>query len=49
MDKETIIKLFTKINKCVSSLRTVYSENEGQNSVDFNGEKVRFTYEVLEI
>ena len=47
--KEPRIKLFKKINKSVLSHITFYFEDEDNKSVDFNGETISFTCQLIKI
>ena len=47
--KEPRIKLFEKINKSVLSHITFYFEDDDHKTVDFNGEKISFTCQLIKI
>ena len=47
--KEPRIKLFKKINKPVSSHITFYLEDDDHKPVDFNGETISFTCQLIKI
>ena len=47
--KEPGIKLFEDINKYVLSHTTFYLEDDGYKSVDFNGETISFTCQLIKI
>ena len=47
--KEPRVKLFKKINKSVLSHITFYFEDDDHNSVDFNGETISFTCQLIKI
>ena len=47
--KEPRVKLFKKINKSVLSHRTFYFEDDDHKAVDFNGETVSFTCQLIKI
>ena len=47
--KELEIKLFKKVNKSVLSHVTFYLEDDGHEPVDFNGETVSFTCQLIKI
>ena len=47
--KEPKIKLFKKINKLVLSHRTFYLEDDDYKPVDFNGETISFTCQLIKI
>ena len=47
--KETRIKLFKKINKSVTSHITFYFEDDDNKPVDFNGETISFTCQLIKI
>ena len=46
--KEPRVKLFKKINKSVSHI-TFYSEDDDHKSIDFNGETISFTCQLIKI
>ena len=45
--KEPRIKLFKKINKSVLSAITIYLEDDDHKPVDFNGETISFTCQLI--
>ena len=47
--KEPRVKLFKKINKSVLSLITFYLEDDDYKAVDFNGELISFTCQLIKI
>ena len=47
--KEPRVKLFKKVNKSVLSHITFYFEDDDHKSVDFNGETISFTCQLIEI
>ena len=47
--KEPRIKLFKKINKAVLSHLTFYLRDDFDKPVDFNGEKISFTCQLIKI
>ena len=47
--KEPRVKLFKKINKSVLSHITIYFEDDDHKPVDFNGETVSFTCQLIKI
>ena len=47
--KEPKIKLFKKINKSVLSHITFYLEDDDHNAIDFNGETISFTCQLIKI
>ena len=47
--KEPRVKLFKKINKSVLSHITFYFEDDGYKTVDFHGETISFTCQVIKI
>ena len=47
--KEPRIKLFKKINKSVPSYITIFFEDDDHKPVDFNGETVSFTCQLIKI
>ena len=47
--KEARIKLFKKVNKSVLSHITFYFEDDDHKSVDFNGETISFTCQLIKI
>ena len=47
--KEPKIKLFKKVNKSALSHITFYSEDDDHKSVDFNGETISFTCQLIKI
>ena len=47
--KEPRVKLFKKVNKSVLSHITFYFEVDDYNSVDFNGERISFTCQLIKI
>ena len=47
--KEPRVKLFKKVNKSVSSHITFYFEDDDHKAVDFNGETVSFTCQLIKI
>ena len=47
--KEPRIKLFKKSNKPVLSHITFYLEDDDHKPVDFNGETISFTYQLIKI
>ena len=47
--KEPRVKLFKKINKSVLSLITFYFEDDDYKPVDFNGETISFTCQLIKI
>ena len=47
--KEPRIKLFEKINKSVLSHITFYFEDDDHKTVDFNGETISFTCQLIKI
>ena len=47
--KEPIVKLFKKVNESVLSHVTFYLEDDDQKPVDFNGETVSFTCQLIKI
>ena len=47
--KEPRVKLFKKINKSVLSHITFYFEDDDHKSVDFNGETISFTCQLIKI
>ena len=47
--KEPRIKLFKKVNKSVLSHITFYFEDDDYKPVDFNNEKISFTYQLIKI
>ena len=47
--KEPRVKLFKKINKSVLSHITFYFEDDDQKPVDFNGETISFTCQLIKI
>ena len=47
--KEPRIKLVEKINKSVLSHITFYFEDDGHKPVDFNGETISFTCQIIKI
>ena len=49
INKEPRIKLFRKINKSVLSHIRIYLEDDDHQTVDFNGETIRFTCQLIKI
>ena len=49
IDKEPRVKLFKKINKSVLSHITFYFEDDDHKPVDFNGETISFTCQLIKI
>ena len=49
INKEPRIKVFKKINKSVLSLITFYLEDDDHKPVDFNGETISFTCQLIKI
>ena len=47
--KEPRIKLFKTVNKSVLSDKSFYLEDNDQKLVDFNGETINFTSQLIEI
>ena len=47
--EEPRVKLFKKINKSVLSHITFYFEDDDHKSVDFNGETISFTCQLIKI
>ena len=47
--KEPRVKLFKKINKSVLSQFNFYFEDDDHKSVEFNGETISFTCQLIEI
>ena len=47
--KEPRVKLFKKINKSVLSHKTFYFEDDENKTVDFNGETISFTCQLIKI
>ena len=47
--KEPRIKFFKKLNKSVLSHKTVSLENYDYKSVDFNGETISFTCQLIKL
>ena len=47
--EEPRVKLFKKINKSVLSHITFYFEDDDQKAVDFNGETISFTCQLIKI
>ena len=47
--KEPRVKLFKKINNSVLSHITIYFEDDDHKAVDFNGETVSFTCQLIKI
>ena len=47
--KESKVKLFKKVNKSVLSHITFYVEDDGYKPVDFNGESILFTCQLIKI
>ena len=47
--KEPRVKLFKKVNKSVLSHITFYFEDDDHKSVDFNGETISFTCQLIKI
>ena len=47
--KESKIKLFKKINKSILSHITIYFEDDDHKPVDFNGETISFTCQLIKI
>ena len=47
--KEPRVKLFKKINKPVLSHITFYLEDDDHKPVDFNGETISFTFQLIKI
>ena len=47
--KEPVVKLFKNMNKSVLSHITIYFEDDDHKAVDFNGETVSFTCQLIKI
>ena len=47
--KEPKVKLFKKVNKSVLSHIRLYLENDDHKEVDFNGETISFTCQIIKI
>ena len=47
--KESKVKLFKKINKSILSHITFYFEDDDHKPVDFNGETISFTCQLIKI